>query len=397
MSVRGIEQFEVRIDDDRLNDLNARLKKTELGDWPLDPDWSYGVDGRYLSELIGYWLEHFDWREQEAAMNRYPHFRVGAGGGTVHFVHVRSPEPDAIPLVLTHGWPWTFWDFRKVIDPLVDPVAHGGETGDAFHVVLPSLPGYAFSRPAPMPSPTAWDVADTWIELMRDVLGYSRFGAHGGDMGAHVTGQLGHKFAHHLIGIHLSPRPLPLDTFAVERPWAELFGPGPPPGPGHDRHLRWERSKIGHVVAQTLSPQTLAYGLQDSPAGLAAWLLERRRSWSDCAGEVENVFSKDELLTSISTFWLTGSFGASARQYHDNWVRGWHPVHDRTPVVQAPTGILLATSDGPPDPPKDWMHDYFDLRTLTELPTGGHFTPEERPMELVDDIRSFFRPLRAAA
>ena len=390
------EPFVINIPRGRLDDLQRRLDTARLALDPDNDDWSYGVNGAYLTELVVHWRETFNWRAQEARMNAYEHYQVLIDSVIVHFLRRPGIGPKPLPLVLTHGWPWTFWDFKDVIDPLADPAAFGGDPSDAFDVIVPSLPGYAFSGPLRGPHLPIWDVADLWVTLMRDVLGYERFAAHGGDMGALVTAQLGHKHADHLIGLHLAPRPLRLDAFNVERPWGVLNASAGASSPTeHAGFLEWERTKMGHVVAQTLDPQTIAFALHDSPIGLAAWLLERRRNWSDCDGDVERVFSKDDLLTNFTLLWLTDSYVWGARQYRDNWTHRWQPAREGLPVVEAPTGITLFTADAPPGLPTDWFGDYFNLQFLRESPVGGHFTPMEQPQRLVEDLREFFRMLRS--
>jgi pimeloyl-ACP methyl ester carboxylesterase len=311
-------------------------------------------------------------------------------GIPIHFIHVPGRGPAPIPLVLTHGWPWTFWDFRDLIVPLSDPGAVGGDPADAFDVVIPSLPGFAFSTPLTRPV-AVWDIADLWVQLMES-LGYRRFGAHGGDLGALVTAQLGHKFTDRLLGIHIAPCPRRLDIWNVRRPWADLVA-GTLPGDTEiqDAVIAWEAKRVGHAVVQVLDPQTLAAGIHDSPAGLAAWLLERRRNWSDCAGDVERVFSQDDLLTSFMLYWATDSFATSARFYRDTWKGGWTPAHDRTPVIEAPTGVSLFRSDLPPGVSTDWIGSYFNLSFYREHPQGGHFAAAERPGDIVEDLRTFFR------
>jgi pimeloyl-ACP methyl ester carboxylesterase len=381
----GAEPFEIAVSPERLADLEARLRVARLPP-ATGSGWDYGMDTDYLGELVAYWRDEFDWRRQEAAMNKFDHYRVEIDGVPIHFLHRPGVGPAPTPLVLIHGWPWTFWDFEEMIEPLANPAAYGGDPADAFDVIVPSLPGYAFSNPVPGPGRSAWEVADLFVELLEKHLGHKRFAVHGGDMGAQVAGQLGHKYPERLIGLHLAPRPLRLDTFNVKRPWL-LFGAG-----GDDETIDWEATKVGHVVAQTIAPQTLAVAMHDSPVGLAAWLLERRRAWSDCGGDVEKAFSKDFLLTNFSLFWLTDSFAPAAWQYRDNWVRGWTPSHDRTPVVEAPTGITLFRADAPVA--GDWFDEYFDLRFLTESTEGGHFAAAEQPQRLVSDLQAFLRPLR---
>jgi pimeloyl-ACP methyl ester carboxylesterase len=386
--------FRIDVEQPILDDLWSRLRRVRLPRGLVGDDWRYGVNAGYLAELIEYWLTAFDWRAQERRLNRLTHFRATVDRVPIHFIHERGQGPDPLPLVLTHGWPWTFWDFKDMIAPLADPGSFGADPADAFDVVVPSLPGFGFSTPLQEPV-TIWRVADIWMRLMHDVLGYSRFAAHGGDFGALATAQLGHKYADRVVGVHIAPRPVRLDAWNVVRPWADLVA-GTLPGEAGPQSamVEWESKKVGHLVAHVLGPQTLSVGLHDSPAGLAAWLVERRRNWSDCGGDVESVFSKDELLTNVMLYWVTESFVTSARLYHDNWRVGWRPAHDRQPVVEAPTGVALFTQDLPPNTSTRWIAEYFNLQRLTKVDRGGHFAAAERPEAIVEELRAFFRPLR---
>jgi pimeloyl-ACP methyl ester carboxylesterase len=384
-----IEPFEVAIADEDLRDLRARLERARWSPDPGNADWRYGAQGDYLRELVAYWRDGFDWRAQERAINAVPQFRTAIEGIPIHFVHQRGVGPAPIPLLLGHGWPWTFWDLHNVIGPLSDPAAHGGDPADAFDVVVPSLPGYAFSTPLTVPGINFWRTADLWVELMHR-LGYRRFAAQGGDWGALVAAQLGHKYADHLVGVHLhfcAPltafvgRPLDASEYAADE--RHLL----------ERNAWFQREERGYVSLQATRPQTLAFALDDSPLGLCAWLVEKRRSWSDCGGDVERVFSKDDLLTAVSLYWLTRSFGSSARYYYEAAHNPWRPSHDRQPVVEAPTAVAVFPRDVLLMP-RRWIERYYNLKRYTTMPRGGHFAPMEEPARLVDDIRSFFRALR---
>jgi len=301
-----------------------------------------------------------------------------------------------MPLVLTHGWPWTFWDFKDVIGPLTDPAAHGGDPADAFDVVVTSLPGFAFSSPLRR-AVSAWETADLWVTLMQDVLGYERFAAHGSDWGCSVTNQLGHKYADRLIGVHVTT-PFPMHMFNRERPWDVL---GPLVGVPDDLRaelLAWERPNVAHMAAQIIRPQTISHALHDSPAGLCSWILERRREWSDCGGDIESVFSKDEILTLMTLYWATETFVTTARYYRES-CNSWEPAHDRSPVVEAPSGVSSFTAEGVPeavagDDASGWMQDYYNLVFERTRASGGHFAAAENPVAVVEDIREMFRTLR---
>jgi pimeloyl-ACP methyl ester carboxylesterase len=333
----GAQPFRIAIPDARLEDLEQRLRRVN---WPRDlanDDWRYGTNGAYLRELVDYWIEGYDWRAQERALNAFDHFRVQIDGVPIHFVHAKGRGPDPLPIVLTHGWPWTFWDVHRVIGPLCDPAAHGGDPADAFDVVVPSLPGFVFSTPLEKPGVNWWRTADLWVSLMRDTLGYERFAAHGGDWGALVTMQLGHKYEDLLVGIHLS-NAFPMLVFAGERPWSiGEAAAGVAPGSAlRPQAVAWERKFASHIAVHVLDPQTLAYALHDSPVGLCAWILERRRAWGDCRGDVESRFSKDHLLTTMMLYWLTDSFVTSVRYYYEAAEHQWQPVHERAPAIAVP-------------------------------------------------------------
>jgi pimeloyl-ACP methyl ester carboxylesterase len=289
-----VEPFEIAVSDATLEDLQERLARTR---WPIDPandQWSYGVERGYLETLVKYWRHQYDWRANEREMNAVKHFRVTIDGIPIHFIHERGRGPDPIPLVLSHGWPWTFCYYYKRIGPLTDPAAYGGDPADSFDVVVPSLPGYGFSIPLTEPGIEWSRTADLWVKLMRDELGYDKFAAQGGDWGALVTEQLGHKYAEHLIGIHLGLA-IPMTLFITGLPSEDEYAENE----RHRFHHTKQRMAVGtaHWVVQATDPQTLAYALHDSPVGLLAWILDRRPSWSDSGGDVASSFSKDDLIT----------------------------------------------------------------------------------------------------
>ena len=385
-----VEPFEVAVPEATLADVRRRLERAR---WPIDvdnADWRYGVERGYLAELVGYWLDAFDWRAQEGAMNRFSHFRTTIEGAPIHFIHERGRGPAPMPLILSHGWPWTFWDYQKVIGPLSDPGAHGGDPADAFDVVVPSLPGFGFSAPLERSGIDWARTADLWVTLMRERLGYDRFAAQGGDWGALVTEQLGHRYAEHVIGIHLGLA-MSLRLFIDGLPGEDAYADDE-----KDRFQHTQaRMAVGtaHWVVQASDPQTLAYSLHDSPLGLLAWILERRRSWSDSGGDVETRFSKDDLLTTTMLYWASDTTVSSMRYYWEAGRNTWSPSHDRTPVVEAPTAVTLWPQELIVMP-QAFIDSYFNLKRCTTMPAGGHFHPMEEPERLVEDIREFFRPLR---
>jgi len=389
------EPFQVDIPEEALIDVKRRLSQTN---WPHDyanEDWSYGTNGIYLRQLTDYWINEYDWRAQEKAINSFCHYRTMIEDIPIHFILERGKGPKPIPIILTHGWPWTFWDLNKVIRPLADPAAYGADEADAFDVVVPSLPGFVFSTPLTTTGVNFWRTADLWVILMQEVLGYERFGAQGGDWGAFVALQLGHKYASNIIGIHVTDA-YRLSFFSHDRPWqigSSVASPDAEKPEVHAEFMKRVRGSASHVAVHVLDPQTLAYGLHDSPVGLCAWILERRRSLSDCDGEVERRFSKEHLLTTMMLYWLTNSFVTSARFYYEAAANPWKPAHEDRPVIQAPTGITLLGRNARLTPHAG-LEEYYNLLFVKDRPSGGHFAPAEEPEAIVADIRETFRPLR---
>lgn len=380
--------YSIHVPQADLDDLKERLARVR---WPDDlgnEDWQYGVERKWLESMVAYWGQEYDWRRHESAMNEYPQFRVEIDGLPIHFLHVHGRGPEPTPLVLTHGWPWTFWDMRHVIGPLTDPARFGGDPRDAFDVVVPSLPGFGFSTPLPRPGIDIRAVATLWVRLMRDALGYDRFAACGGDWGAIVTAELGHAHARHLIGVHLSLAVIPgvnrrlltPDDYAEDEQWMLA------------RDAEAAPTISSHVAVHTTDPQTLAYALVDSPVGTAAWIWERRRAWSDCAGDVTSVFDRDDLATTASIYWLNRSIASSLRLYYEHWASGWPLLHHRSPAIEAPTAFAVFPNDVV-HLPRAVAQQHTDLRRWTVMPRGGHFGPAEEPELMVDDLRAFFREL----
>ncbi|WP_328761536.1 MULTISPECIES: epoxide hydrolase family protein [unclassified Streptomyces] len=370
-----------------LRDLRARLRATRWPDTPEDAGWSLGTDLDYLRELVAYWADGFDWPAQEAALARLPHFRVPLDGGSgprVHFVHARAATPagTVLPLVLSHGWPDSFWRYSKVIPLLTDPGAHGADPADAFDVVVPDLPGYGYSdRPTGPPLDTI-AVAGLWAELM-GVLGYERFGAAGGDLGSHVSRYLGLDHADRVVAVHRTDAGLPLytgdpaDLAPEERTWlAEAAA--------------WGAAEGAYAAVQRTKPQTAAFGLTDSPAGLAAWIVEKLRAWSDCDGDIERRFTKDEILTNVTLYWLTRTIGSSMRMYRANAAI---PPAQHARRVEVPSGFSLFHGDVV-RPPRAWLERTANVVRVTEPPRGGHFAPFEEPELYAEELRAFFRPYR---
>ena len=384
-----IEPFAIDVPQADVDALRARLAATRWAPEPRNDDWSYGVNGAYLRELANYWQDGFDWRAQEARINAFPQFRAEIDGVPIHFLHVRGTGTNPTPIILNHGWPWTFWDFRDVIAPLADPVAHGGDPEDAFDVVIPSLPGFGFSGPLPGQAVGYVETADLWVKLMAE-LGYDRFVTHGGDAGAFVSARLGHVHPESIIGVHLS--------FPIL--------PGVPPEADDPAEFTEEDCAIVagqtrgdgafiHVLVNAFDPQTLAWALHDSPVGQAAWIVLRRRAWSDCHGDVETKFDKDTLLTHISLSWLTDSFVSSELFCRaSGFPQPMALANDHKPEIPVPTAVAAMPKDPFLHRPRSVMAAHTDLRQWTLFPSGGHFGAAEEPERMVADIRSFVRPLR---
>ena len=375
-----IRPFRIAVADDVLEDLQARLRNTR---WPeAEPvgDWSQGAPLAWVQDICRYWAHGYDWRAREAALNRFAQFTSVLDGLDVHFLHVRSPHADAMPLLITHGWPGSVVEFHKVIEPLADPTRFGGDAADAFHVVCPSLPGFGFSG---KPATTGWGVeriARSFIALMAR-LGYAGYGAQGGDWGSAVTANIGALDPDHCAGIHVTlamntaPRvvgePTPEEQRALQ---------------GLDHYRKWDS---GYSTLQATRPQTLAYGLTDSPAGQAAWILEKFWAWTDCGGHPENIFTRDELLDNLMLYWVTASAASSARLYWESFGKGAKALN-----VDVPTGVAVFPKEIV-TPVRSWMEPRFrNIRHWTEMPRGGHFAAFEQPELFVADVRAFFRTLR---
>ena len=382
----AVTPFKVEVPDATLQDLKERLDRTRWPDEIPGSNWDYGTNLDYLKELVEYWRARFDWRSQERMINSFSHFKTDVDGMGIHFIHEKGMGPNPMPLVITHGWPGTFFEMYKVIPMLSDPASHGGDQEDSFDVVAPSLPGFGFSDHPTQRGMQVLKVADMWAKLMTENLDYPRFAAVGGDIGAGVTSRLGFAHPDKLTGIHLT---------SITRPTPYL-GPGSRPlnkaEAAHSaQREKWQRDEGGYAHIQGTKPQTLAYGLNDSPAGLAAWIVEKYRTWSDCHGDVESRFSKDELLTTITIYWVTQTISSSTRMYLENQTHTWGMGPEER--VKTPVGIALFPQEIA-KPPREWAERSYDVRRWTEMPSGGHFAALEEPTRLVEDIRDFFRGLR---
>jgi epoxide hydrolase len=382
-----VTPFRIAVPEEALADLRERLVRTRWPEAETVTDWSQGVPLAYLRELCGYWAEGYDWRATERRLNTLPQFRTELDGLGIHFLHVRSPHPQALPLVITHGWPGSVVEFLKVIGPLTDPAAHGGAAADAFHLVCPSLPGYGFSDKPTRPGWGVDRIADAWARLMAR-LGYGRYGAQGGDWGTSVSTRIGQRDPEHVVGIHLSPPLAPPDpaTFddLTEQERAALAS--------LEHAAEWDS---GYSHQHATRPQTVGYGLVDSPAALCGWIVEKFWAWTDHDGQLETVLTRDELLDNLMLYWLPGAGASSARLYWesirqvDRWISG--AAGD---TVTVPTGCSIFPKELQ-RPSRRWAaRRFLDIRWWNELDKGGHFAAFEQPERFVDEVRSFFRLVR---
>lgn len=378
-----IRPFNVWVSEEILDDLDDRLRRARLPDQIPGTDWSYGTDGAYLSELIDYWRTEFDWRAQEQILNELDQFTTVIDGLDLHFIHQRSSNPDAVPLLLIHGWPGSIFEFMGIVGPLSDPVSYGGSMSDAFHLVIPSLPGFGFSG---KPSESGWSperMATAFADLM-ERLGYDRYGVQGGDWGGIIGRSLAGNYPDHVIGFHtnfvLGGPPPNTD------PWAGVSE--------EERTLLADRTSAfaegsGYQEIQGTKPQSLGVGLNDSPAGLAAWIVEKFHGWSDNDGHVEEAFTRDQVLANITLYWVTETITSSARIYYE-----FRHAQSRSPVsyVAVPTAGAIFPKEIY-FTPRAWAEHSYNIVRWTVMPRGGHFASLEEPQLIVDDLRAFFREL----
>jgi pimeloyl-ACP methyl ester carboxylesterase len=375
--------------------LRDRLRRTRWPDQIADLRWSYGTDQAYLRELVKYWIEKFDWRAQEKKLNRFPHFLTEVDGLRLHFIHQRGRGPKPFPLLISHGWPGSFVEFTDIIGPLTDPAAHGGDPADAFDVVIPSLPGYGFSERPSAPGMDMLRVAALFAKLMEG-LGYSRWGAQGGDWGAGVSTALGGAFTDRVAAIHLNMligvRPPSNDPATLSEEDRALLA----------KMNEFRREETAYMQLQGTKPQTLGHALNDSPAGLAAWIVEKFRTWSDCGGDVEKRFTKDQLLTNITLYWVTETINSSMRLYYETmhspllrsaFEEGGGGSGGGGLRVSVPTGVASFPGEIY-RPPRAWAESMYNITHWSDMPEGGHFAAMEVPDLLVADVRAFFSQVR---
>ncbi len=384
MADASIKPFCIHVSDDLLSDLRARLASTRWPDTVPRAGWTCGTDLAYLKELVAYWRDHFDWRAQEARLNRLRHYTVPLAGIDLHFIHEPGKGPDPMPLLISHGWPGSVVEFDKLIPMLTDPARFGADPGDSFTLVAPSLPGYTFSFTPNQERFGVEQIAEVFARLMTDVLGYERFGTQGGDWGAFITSRMACDLPERLVGIHLN-------LLAVRRDPVLLQSPSDEERRYLEQLNHWIKEEIGYQWIQGTKPQTLSYGLTDSPVGLAAWIVEKFYTWSDCRGDLDSYLGRDPILTNIMLYWATGAIGSSFWPYYARFHGPW-PIPAGT-RIEVPTGYV----EFPKEilrPPRSVAERVYNIQRWTVKQRGGHFAALEQPEVLAEEIRAFFRPYR---
>ncbi len=380
----SVEPFKIAVSDEVLADLRARLERTRFPDEVPATAWEYGSNLVYMREVVDYWRTRYDWRAHEARINRLAQFRAEVDGLGIHFIHEPGRGPNPKPLLLIHGWPGSICEFLDIIPMLTDPAAHGGDAKDSFTVIAPSLPGYGFSDHPRARAMNIQAIADIFFKLMTEVLGFKRFAVQGGDWGAAVTSRIGEVYARSLYGIHINMiaiGPAEGRSAAELTPEEKVF---------LGNMEKFRTHETGYQWIQGTKPQTLAYGLNDSPTGLAAWIIEKFRTWSDCKGEVESRFSKDQLLTNVMVYWITQTINSSTRLYYEARHHPWRLKPGTK--IEAPTAVAIFPGELIL-PPRHWAERVYNVQRWTEMPRGGHFAAMEEPKLLSDDVRAYFRGL----
>jgi len=375
-----VRPFSINVSDEVLDDLRRRLGATRWPDPIPGTGWDYGADVAYIRELCAYWREGYDWRKHEAALNAHAQFLAEVDGVDIHFWHVKGKGPNPMPLLLVHGWPGSIYEFHHLIGPLTDPAAHGGDAADSFDIVVPALPGYGFGG---KPKERGWgpgksgDVFDT---LMTRELGYGRYGTQGGDWGGIITARMGAMHGGHIIGTHVN--------FTLGFP---IEGDNSPEAKrAREERERFQAEETGYSNTHGTKPMSLAMAQADSPAGIAAWIVEKFRTWSDCDGDVESVYTKDQLLTNIMFYWAPNSIASAARMYYE---ARHDPNSFAYPRIEVPCGVAVFPKEIYRSP-RSWVEQRMNVVRWTEFDKGGHFAAMERPRELLEDVREFFRDLR---
>ena len=378
-----IHPFSENIPQATLDDLRERLARTRWPDEVEGAGWDYGTNLAYLKELVAYWQHDYDWRAQEARLNQFAQYKTDMNGRLIHFIHERGKGPHPLPLILTHGWPDSFYRMHKIIPMLTDPESFGGNAADSFDVIVPSIPGFGFSDSVRKPGWTVKQTAELWASLMRDVLGYQRYAAAGGDGGSPISQLLALNNPASVIGIHLTDigfqATMNLDPSSLTAAEQQYLGAM------QQRFFQ----EGGYVMIQSTKPQTLAYGLSDSPVGLAAWIIEKFYGWSDIDGDLEREYTKDELLTNIMIYWVTQTINPSIRSYYEE---SHAPSLTPGQRVEVPVAMALFPKDTPP--PRALAERTLRIERWTEMPRGGHFPALEVPELYAGDLQAFFRSLR---
>ena len=380
------QPFRLHVPDETLRDLRERLTRVRWPDEPPAPPWSTGSGVAYMKDLVAYWRDGFDWRAREADLNRFRQFKTPLGGIELHFIHEEGTGPDPMPLLLSHGWPGSIVEFLKILPMLTDPARFGADPADAFTVVAPSLPGYGLSFAPGQKRFGVAAISEVFASLMTEVLGYRRFAAQGGDWGAAITSQLAYHFPERMIGIHLN------FLAAVRRDPKMLKNPTTEEKAFLERLEHFLAEETGYQWIQGTKPTTLAFGLTDSPAGLAAWIVEKFQTWTDCGGNVETAVTRDEMLTDIMLYWATGAIGSSFWPYYDRRHSPW-PLPEGETIV-TPTGYAEFPKEIIRPPRSVAERVYANIQRWTVMEKGGHFAALEQPEALAREIRAFFRPLR---
>ncbi len=379
------QPFTLHVPDAELADLRERLARTRFPDSAPGDPWDYGTSVDALRGLVEYWRDAFDWRAQEARLNTFPQFKIARPEYDLHFLHVPGKGPSPMPLLLMHGWPGSVFEFMDFIPRLTDPARFGGDPADAFTVVAPSLPGFGLSFRPGQKRFGIEEISDILVALMTETLGYERFAAQGGDWGGIAAARMGYAHAERLIGIHVN-------FLAVRRDPGMVKDPTPAERVFLDELSHWLKEETGYQWIQGTRPQTLSFGLTDSPGGLAAWIMEKFRAWSDCNGDVERVFTRDQMLANIAFYWFTGAIGSSFYPYYFRRRRPW-PIPDGG-AVTAPTGYAAFPHEILRPPRSLAAKTFTNIQRWTAMPRGGHFAAMEQPDALAEDVRAFFRPLR---
>ncbi|QIP18009.1 epoxide hydrolase [Spirosoma aureum] len=375
-----LNPFTIQVPQDVLDDLQQRLTRTRWTDEPQNADWNYGTNPQCLRELVAYWQNNFDWRKQEAALNELPQFTTTINGTSIHFVYAKGKGENTKPLILSHGWPDSFFRFYKVIPMLTDPASHGGNPAYSFDVVVPSIPGFGFSDRVALNDDAT---ANLWANLMTDVLGYDTFVAAGGDLGMGITKSLANQYPDRVQAIHLTDVGYPMGTedWSTMSPAEQEFG---------QFIQQWWYAEGAYNMIQSTKPQTLGYALNDSPVGLASWIVEKFYGWSDIQGNLENSFTKDELLTNIMIYWVTQTINTSIRTYREGMLAAYSTEGGlkSTQYVEVPTGVAIFPADAPT--PEDWAKRMVNVKRFSKMPRGGHFAALEEPALWANEVRAFF-------